>query len=178
MLWCCNDLRIRPCVLERAVGLGDPPGSSWRAVPCWWATPCEGSAVDDAGLSRCIKVLKMNHCFSTTCQVYAACVFCALWSHRGNSVLALGDLTRRHAQASLPCHRSYLALGNDKGLKPKEYTTIVIVYVPIYNSRVSKYVRQKPIWLQGDIDKLTIIVEELKNPLWEMKKSNKPGKSI
>ena len=111
MLWCCNDLRIRPCVLERAVGLGDPPGSSWRAVPCWWATPCEGSAVDDAGLSRCIKVLKTNHCFSTTCQVYAACVFCALWSHRGNSVLALGDLTRRHAQASLPCHRSYLALG-------------------------------------------------------------------
>lgn len=97
-------------MLERAVGLGDPPGSAWRAVPCWWDTPCEGSAVDDAGLSRCIKVLKMNHCFFTTCQVYAACVFCALWSHRGNSVLALGTW-RRHTQASLTCHRSHLALG-------------------------------------------------------------------
>lgn len=65
---------------------------------------------------------------------------------------------------------------NDKGVKPKEYITIVIVYAPIYNSRVSKYVRQKPIGVQGDIDESTILVEELKNPLWEMKKSNKPEK--
>lgn len=50
------------------------------------------------------------------------------------------------------------------------------MYVPIYNSRVSKYVRQKPIGVQGDIDESTVLVEELKNPLWEMKKSNKPEK--
>ena len=42
--------------------------------------------------------------------------------------------------------------------------TIVIVYVPIYNSRVSKHVRQKPIGLQEEIDESTIIFGELKNP--------------
>ena len=88
-----------PWVLEKTVGLGDPPGSAWSAVPCWWATPYEGSAVDDAGSSQCIKVLKTDQsvslqhaeCMFTLINdcLYAASVFCPLWSNHGNTVLAL-----------------------------------------------------------------------------------------
>lgn len=43
--------------------------------------------------------------------LYAARVFCPLCSNPGNTVLALGTWHSTMIQASLTCHRSYLALG-------------------------------------------------------------------
>ena len=58
-----------------------------------------------------------------------------------------------------------------KGSILQEDITILNMYVP--NNRVSNYMRQKPLNVQGEMDKSTTIVEYFNTPLPKMDKSSK-----
>ena len=58
-----------------------------------------------------------------------------------------------------------------KGSILQEDITILNMQVP--NNRVSNYMRQKPLNVQGEMDKSTTIVEDFNTPLPEMDKSSR-----